>query len=139
MKSQHHNGVRGVYLVAAEVSRLGYGVAPTARNAPGADLLVYAANSAQARSIDVKTNAGRRSYWLMGKSARHTTSPTHFYVFLNISSTEGGGEVFEYYVVPSRVVARGTVVERGSAHAWYSFELKKAKPYRDRWSLLGSA
>jgi hypothetical protein len=76
----------------------------------------------------------------MGKSAKHMASRTHFYVFLNISSTEDGGEVFEYYVVPSTVVARKTEVERGKdGSAWYSFALRNAKPYRDKWSLLGSA
>jgi len=136
---KHHGGIRGVYLVAAEVSRLGYCVAPTARNAAGADLLVFATNSAQARSIDVKTNSRRVNFWLVGKSARSTSSRTHFYVFLNISSTKDGGEVFEYYVVPSKIVARKTVVERGKKSTFYSFELRNARPYRDRWSLLGSA
>jgi hypothetical protein len=43
---------------------------PTARNAAGADLLVFAANSAQARSIDVKTNARRANFWLVSKGVR---------------------------------------------------------------------
>jgi len=133
-RSTHHGGIRGVYLVAAELSRLGYGVAPTARNAAGADLLIFAAGSAQARSIDVKTNSTGANFWLVGKGARRTWSRTHFYVFLKISSPKGGGEVFKYYIVPSRVVARKTVKE-GS---WYSFSQKAAEPHRDKWSLLGS-
>jgi hypothetical protein len=44
-RSTHHSGIRSVYLVAAELSRLGFGVAPTARNAAGADLLIFAAES----------------------------------------------------------------------------------------------
>jgi hypothetical protein len=133
-RSTHHGGIRGVYLVAAELSRLGYGVAPTARNAAEADLLIFAAESAQARSIDVKTNSTGANFWLVGKSARRAWSRTHFYVLLKISSTKDGGEVFKYYVVPSKVMAQKTVRE-GS---WYSFSQKTAEPYRDKWSLLGS-
>jgi hypothetical protein len=34
-------GMRGVYLVAAELSRLGFVVSPTSRSAVGADLLEH--------------------------------------------------------------------------------------------------
>ena len=37
---RQRGGIRGVFLVAAELSRLGYSVALTARNTAGADLLV---------------------------------------------------------------------------------------------------
>jgi hypothetical protein len=133
-RSTHHGGIRGVYLVAAELSRLGFAVAPTARNAAGADLLIFEAESAQARSIDVKTNSSGTNFWLVGKGARRMQSRTHFYVFLKVSSAKGGGEVFKYFVVPSKMVARKTVKEG----MWYSFSERSAQPYRDKWSLLGS-
>jgi hypothetical protein len=52
---------------------------------------------------------------------------------LKFSSVKGGGEVFRYYVVPSKVVARKTAKEG----AWYSFSERSAQPYRDKWALLG--
>jgi len=136
--TRHSNGLRGVFLVAAELSRIGFSVAATARNSAGADLLVFAVGNAQARSIEVKTNSSGTNFWLVGKTAKRLVSQSHFYVFLNIGWTRDGGEVFEYFVVPSRVVARKTVVERGKKSTWRSFARKSAEPYRDRWALLGS-
>lgn len=127
-------------MVAAELSRLGYSVAPTARNAAGADLLVFDPATDRAASIDVKTNAKRASFWLVGPSVKDRHSPSHFFAFVNISVANGGGELFEYYLVPSEVVARETVVEpsrKGSV--WYAFYLKSALAYRDAWAQLHSA
>jgi len=127
-------------LVAAELSRLGYSVAPTARNAAGADLLVFDPTTARAASIEVKTNAKRANFWLVGERTKTSGSPSHFYAFLNISTPRGGGEVYEYYLVPSEVVAQETVVQRSSTGSiWYSFMLKSAEKYRDGWSQLHSA
>ena len=138
--SRQRGGIRGVYLVAAELSRLGYSVAPTARNAAGADLLVFDPDTVRAASIEVKTNARRANFWLVGKRAKEYCSPSHFYVFLNISTPRGGGEVYEYYLVPSEVVARKTIVEWSSTGStWYSFTLESAQQYRDAWSQLHSA
>ena len=137
--SKQHTGLRGVFLVAAELSRLGYNVAPTARNAAGADLLVFDPATARAASIDVKTNAKRDNFWLVGDKPPKACSPSHFYVFLNISMSKAGGEVYEYYVVPSDVVVRETIVERSPGSIWYSFKLKSAEQYRDAWKQLHSA
>jgi len=138
--SRQKSGLRGVYLVAAELSRLGSSVAPTARNAAGADLLVFDPDTARAASIEVKTNARRANFWLVSKRAKTCRSPSHFYAFLHISTPRGGGEVYEYYLVLSDVVAKDTIVEHSSTGSiWYSFTLKSAEKYRDAWSQLHSA
>jgi hypothetical protein len=49
-------GMLGVYLVAAELSRLGFIVSPTSRSAAGADLLVTDQECQKAWSVQVKTN-----------------------------------------------------------------------------------
>ena len=137
--SKQRSGLRGVYLVAAELSRLGYSVAPTARNAAGADLLVFDPRTARAASIEVKTNAKRANFWLVGEPARTNRSPSHFYAFLNISTPRNGGEEHEYYLVPSEVVAKETVVKHsGTGSVWCSFALKSAKKFRNAWSQLPS-
>jgi hypothetical protein len=64
--------MRGVFLTAAELSKHGYTVSPTARNAAGADLLVFTPSNAQAFSIDVKTNARRATFWLVGEKGSAT-------------------------------------------------------------------
>jgi len=134
---RQRSGMRGVFLVAGELSRLRYSVALTARNAAGADLMVFSAATAEARSIEVKTNSKRANFWLVNERAREVSAPSHFYVFVNISSTKDDAERFEYFVVPSAVVARKTVVQKGETSTWYSFSLNDAEPYRSKWSQLG--
>jgi hypothetical protein len=129
------SGMRGVYLVAAELSRLGYTVAVTARNAAGADVMVFSARTAEARSIDVKTNAKYANFWLVGKRAKEISSRSHFYVFVNISTREGT-EVFDYFVVPSKVVREKTELGKSKIGMMYFFRLRDAEAFHSKWNLL---
>ena len=77
-------GMRGVYLVAAELSRLGFIASPTSRSALAADILVTDQACRRAFSVQVKSNAAAANFWLVGK---HTVvSNTHVYVFVNLRS-----------------------------------------------------
>jgi len=60
-------GMRGVYLVAAELSRLGLIASPTSRSAIGADILVTDQKCNRSFSVQVKTNAKTHMFWLVGK------------------------------------------------------------------------
>ena len=94
------SGMRGVYLTAAELSRLGFIASPTSRSALAADILVTDQACQRAFSVQVKTNSTAATFWLVGK---HTpVSDTHVYVLVNLQSKEGPAP--EYYVVPSGVV-----------------------------------
>lgn len=61
-------GMRGVYLVAAELSRLGFLAAPTSRSAIGADILATDQSCKRTYSVQVKTNAKTFSFWLDQRS-----------------------------------------------------------------------
>jgi len=127
-------GMRGVYLVAAELSKQGFIASPTSRSARGADILATDAECRRAFSIQVKTSAPVSSYWLLSEHAKEMRSDTHIYVFVNIKKE---GIPPEFYVVPSAVVAERMWVEkqRGGS-VWYSFTLDDAKPFQDRWDIL---
>lgn len=99
-------GMRGVYLVASELSRLGFIVSPTSRSAIGADLLVTDQKCRVAYSVQVKTNARAFGFWLIGKKARQAVSESHVYVLVNIRSTKTKGEVIEYFIVPSKQLSK---------------------------------
>lgn len=90
-------GMRGVYLVAAELSRLGFVASPTSRSARGSDILVTGQRYRRTFSVQVKTNATTFGFWLLNSQTREMVSPTHFYVFVNL--LKDGDEV-EYFVVP---------------------------------------
>jgi len=54
--------------------------------------------------------------------------------------TKDAGELVDYYLVPSEVVARETTVEKSSTGSiWYAFYLKSAQQYKDAWTQLQSA
>lgn len=131
----HTTGTLGVYLVAAELSRLGFIVSPTSRGAAGADLLVTDVECKKAWSVQVKTNRRPAPFWLMGALTLQLKSNSHVYVFVNVP----GNERLEYIVVPSNHVAdkvRRTKASTGSV--WYDFR-RDNRLYEDTegWEVFG--
>ena len=128
------SGMRGVYLVAAELVARGFIVSVTSRSAAGADLLVTDDTCARAWSVQVKatikpTARSHGNYWLLNREARHLRAASHVYVFISIRR-DGS----QFYVVPSRIVARNVKVVRRPKSIWYSW--MKQERYRDAWHLL---
>ena len=103
MSKHHQTGMRGVYLVAAELAARGLVVSPTSRSAAGADLLVTDENCANAFSVQVKTNAKAAGFWLAGAKAQNISSRSRIYVFVNIQPRTGS---HDFFVVPSTFVAK---------------------------------
>ena len=132
------SGMRGVYLVAAQLAAQGLIVSPTSRSAFGADLLVTDAGCQRTYSVQVKTN-GRRyfAYWLVGAHARRLTARSHVYVFVNLRDYDRAAH--EFFVVPARMVARLVRAERHGKSVWYTFQRSAAWPYLHRWDLLGGS
>jgi hypothetical protein len=125
--------MRGVYLTAAELSRLGFIASPTSRSALAADILVTDQACQRAFSVQVKTNSTAASFWLVGK---HTpVSDTHVYVVVNLQSKDGPGP--EYFVVPSAVVKERTVYSKHPRSEFYSLYRKEILDYRDKWVVFG--
>ena len=135
--SSQHTGMRGVYLVAAELAGRGFVASPTSRSAFGADILVTDRRCRRAYSVQVKTNARSFGHWLVGQQARDTASPSHLYVLVNLRRV-GGVDRVEYYVVPSRVVARHIKTFGRRTSPLHAFLRTHAAPYRDRWELFGT-
>ncbi len=139
-------GNAGVMFVAAELGRRGLIALPTVRNTEGVDLLASEPMGGKAVSIQVKTSQALHKKWLLTKKHETIVSPNLFYVFVNLGRP---GEVPEYHVVPSRVVAR--TIARGhvdwlatlgredrphndtNIRAFWDFKSK----YRDNWAILG--
>jgi len=131
-------GMRGVYLVAAELSRLGFIASPTSRSAFGADVLVTDQLCKRAFSVQVKTNASNRSYWLVGERAIDLVSTSHIYVLVNVRPNPAG-DTYDYYVIPSKVVAR--LVKRFDRPNSTFFAVSRADitHYKDKWAVFGGA
>ena len=135
------SGMRGVFLAAAELAKQNYIVSPTSRSAAGADLLVTNHSCSAAFSVQVKTSSRKASFWLVGKSCQDIAAKSHVYVFVMISEIKKDGnmeEIFDYYVVPSRIVAQHTQKYERPNGARYSIQKKLIEKYKDKWSLLGN-
>lgn len=128
-------GMRGVYLVAAELSRLGFIVSPTSRSAAGADILVTDQKCQRTYSVQVKTNASTFSFWLIGKKAKETVSDSHIYVLVNIKNTKSNGEVIEYFIVPSKQLSKGGY----HAGDWPNIRRANILDLQNDWSAFGEA
>lgn len=126
-------GMRGVYLVAAELSRIGFIVSPTSRSTVGADLLVTNQKCKRAYSVQVKTNATTFNFWLIGKKAKETVSDTHIYVLVNIKKSKKNGETIEYFVVPSKQLSEGGYHEGD----WPNIRRKNILHMQNDWSPFG--
>lgn len=126
-------GMRGVYLVAAELSKIGFIVSPTSRSAIGADLLVTDQKCKRAYSVQVKTNAKTFGFWLIGKKAKETISDTHIYVLVNIRNSARNGERVEYFIVPSKQLSKGGYFDGD----WPNIRRDKILKYENAWDVFG--
>jgi hypothetical protein len=139
-------GVSGVHFVAAELSRLGYVASVTLRNTRGIDILATNASASCSVGIQVKTNRRKQKKWLLDQKAEGYQSKTLFYVFVNL---KGLGQLPDYHVVPSGVVARFITEDH---RAWLTQPNRAGGSHRDnrlrvfrdgkneylgRWDLLG--
>ena len=124
----------GVYYAAAELSKLGFIVTPTSRNAQGIDLLIANSSGTRSYSAQVKSNATTFGFWLLGEKNLTVSSETLFYIFVNMRKTS-----IEYYIVPSNVVAnkiktsKSTSKKTGKLSTWYEFHLTEAKNFQNKW------
>ena len=128
-------GMLGVYLTAVELTKQGFIVSPTSRSAMGADLLVTDQQCKKAWSVQVKTNAKAAGFWLAGRGAKNTFSPSHIYVFVNARPKKGAPE---FYVVPSRAASKAikTSAARSTGSIWHIYW--KDERYRDAWRIFGT-
>lgn len=133
-------GMQGVFLVAAELSRRGFIVSTTSRNALGADLLVTDQGCQRAWSVQVKTNREQPSFWLTSKKAKMTASPSHIYALVNLRLKKKLPP--QFLVLPSKKVAAGTAVKkRKPGSVWYSYRhVFKPDGSEDSvgWEIFGS-
>jgi hypothetical protein len=125
--------MQAVFLVAAELSARGMIVTTTSRNAMGADLLVTDQACRKTWSVQVKANRKPAAFWLVGSKARETVSESHVYVLVNLRPADGK---HEFYVVPSREVARHTRVSERPSSIFYVLRRADVVKRRDGWGLF---
>jgi len=139
-------GVVGEYFVAAELSLRGYIASITLRNTRGIDIIASTKNGEKSVNIQVKTNNIDSTNWVLTQNSETFFSNNHFYVFVSMG---GLTKTPEYYIVPSKVVARKVAKSHsdwlagkkadGSPRKDSSvrkFSLTKKSKFKDNWSIL---
>jgi hypothetical protein len=133
--NRNASGMRGVYLVAAKLSELGFIVSPTLRNAAGADLLVTDQKCQRTFTVQVKTNTSSSSFFLIGKKVLETVSPTHVYVLADVRSAKDGELAAKFYVLPSKILGKLGHHDGN----WPHIKFNVIGKYLDDWSPFGLA
>jgi hypothetical protein len=130
-------GMRGVYLVASELCRIGLIASPTSRSAISADILATDQECMNTYSVQVKTNASTFNFWLLNKKSKTLVSDNLIYVLVNIRNKKTGEEI-EYFILPSRVIAEKmqSAIQGKKGSEWHSFDYKNALPFKDKWELF---
>lgn len=138
-------GIAGEYVVAAELSRLGYAASITLRNTKGIDILASNVNATRSVGIQVTMSQGERSDWMLNQKAEDDQAENLFYVFVCLPKR---GQPL-CHVVLRRQVARFV---RKDHRSWLNTQGNGGRPlqdnpvrrfrdpeltYRDRWDLLG--
>ena len=134
------NGMRGVFLVAAELARRGLITSPTSRSARGADILTTAPDLSKAFSVEVKTTTNNK-FWQLSTHAKCTTAASHVYVFVRIRKWKSKEEVITYYPVSSKLVAEKSRLpnpeRRRQYRKGYSMDLHEVEEFENKWSIFG--
>lgn len=125
-------GMRGEHIVSAILSRHGFIVASTPKNAPEADLLISDSTCQTVYSIQVKSATGG-TFWLLNRNVRNVVADTHLYVFVRFGDRSARPVPNEYYVVPSSVVAE---LGRNLDGRFPNIRRADIQEYRDKWELL---
>lgn len=138
-------GVSGEYFVAAELARRGFIASVTLKNTRGIDILVANESATRTLGVQVKTNQSSRRAWLLNQKAEEFFADDLYYVFVNLI---GLGQLPEYYIVPSGVVAKEVMEghkawlkkpgKKGQAHNDSNMRMfgDEDQKYLNRWDLL---
>ncbi len=154
--AQQRNGMRGVYLVAAELVRQGLIASPTSRSAYGADILVTN-DCKKSFSVQVKSITNN-SFYQLPRDAKKS-APAHIYVFVHIKKSNAkktgankiqrqskkqtpDEEIISYYPVKSKIVAEEAYRVRPSRDGTryrdgYTIDVDQIKRFENKWKIFG--
>lgn len=123
------SGMRGVFLVAAELAERGFIVSPTSRSARGVDLLVTNPQGSRTFAVEVKS-AAKTTFWIVGKGAGKHPSGNNVWVFVKFGKQR---ERSRFFVVPSKYLRK--FVRQGVMAPFV--KRNDLLKYEDRWSAFG--
>lgn len=121
-------GMRGVFLVAAELAEREFIVSPTSRSARGVDLLASNLEGTQTYAVEVKSTS-KTTFWIVGKDAGLRKSRSQIWVFVKFGKP---GERARFFIVPSTHLRR--YFNEGKTVPFV--KRKTIERYEDRWEVF---
>jgi hypothetical protein len=124
-------GNAGLYLVCYELTKRGWNVLPTSRNAKGVDIVIYNQDASEKHTVQVKA-LSRRSAAGMGTSDQPLIAD---FLIVCTNVLQDDPRVF---VLPGTEAAR--LVQASGTGSKFSCWLEPAayEPFEDAWDLIGS-
>ena len=122
IRDKSSRGNASQFFIAGELCRRGYSAVVTLGNTPNVDILCSNQEGTRFAYIQVKTFVPGNRTCSVGIKATRNVGPTFFWVLGGIP-LPGSDRPFEYYVIPSEVMAKNV----SEAHElWLSTPGKKA-------------
>jgi hypothetical protein len=131
--NQQTVGNVGLFYVCYRLSRMGWNVMPTARNAKGVDILIYRQNGSQKHTIQVKTLS-------KGSPVPLSNNLDHLFADFVVVCRHIIREIPECFVLTPEEIRK--VVHRGEKNGKVSFWLQPrdyaTDEFREKWDRIGS-
>jgi hypothetical protein len=116
--SRNSVGLAGEFAVLSQLALRGYDAGMTLGHTKNIDILVYDPTSKKRYEVEVKTNLETKNGpcrsklfgrfvtdWQMNEKHEKISSPNLFYCFVHINSCRKADHTFQFFIVPSKVVA----------------------------------
>src|SRR5205823_3805440 len=127
LRDKSSRGNASQFFIAGELCRRGCSAVVTLGNTPNVDILCSNQAGTRFAHIQVKTFVPGNRTCSVGMKAMKNVGPTFFWVLSGIPLAESA-RAFEYYIIPSEVMAKNVSEE----HAlWISTLGKKGRAHRD--------
>src|SRR5258708_5546242 len=131
--NQQTVGNIGLFYVCYRLSRMGWNVMPTARNAKGIDILIYSQDAARTQTIQVKTLS-------KGSPVPLSNKLDHLFADFVVVCRHVIRETPECFVLTPREVRQ--LAHRGEKNGKVSFWLQPRNyaidEFREKWERIGS-
>ena len=165
MISKNSVGLAGEFAVLSQLALRGFDANLTLGNTKGVDVLVSNPETGKMRRLEVKTHSNNKPYnnkdfgrvvgqWTMTEKHETIIDKDLFYCFVTIDAEDNH---FDFYVVPSKVVADfiknshqywlatdskrndnpRRAFQLGSRKYKYEFKIPMSEQYEGKWNLLG--
>src|SRR5438874_12859472 len=156
LRDKSSRGNASQFFIAGELCRRGYSAVVTLGNTPNVDILCSNQQGTRFAHIQVKTFVPGSRTCSVGMKTMKNVGPTFFWVLGGIPLAESD-RPFEYYIIPSEVMARNVSEEhalwistpgkKGQAHRHNRVRIVHLPPdksltgwdiseFRDRWDLI---